>query len=356
MNVGNKRKFTQPRVQLFDTIMKVPYFIFILPWISKALDHEHHPGELTFFVPSFKPAASVAVSLFQGHFRYGLQGYSTQETRQALVDHHQHLMKVRLDFAWISSANIEYQQALASILFLSNIHAQVLGVHSLSKKLEPESQVEDWCNHVLNGSSSSAPDLVQSLAALNQIIQGLNTKHGISILGPFKEHAQPEQDRSVCQQVHQYRDYLTGLQIQGYALLSTCFNVQLKHDIVHVLTKVGHDRLMQQQRVLGGYYNDWYEYGKASCSYQIRLLRNQSQCLTVVPDEPQLFNDYLMPKIDYCKPGDDPLEGQQWIYNKVSWQLVTRSNQSQCLQKLFDGYNVGNPIVLKECHRHPAQV
>jgi hypothetical protein len=51
-----------------------------------------------------------------------------------------------------------------------------------------------------------------------------------------------------------------------------------------------------------------------------------------------------------------PDEKSQWIYNKVAWQIVPRRNQSQCLQKLFDGYNVGNPIVLKQCHRHVAQV
>ena len=51
-----------------------------------------------------------------------------------------------------------------------------------------------------------------------------------------------------------------------------------------------------------------------------------------------------------------PDEKSQWIYNKVAWQIVPRRNQSQCLQKLFDGYNVGNPIVLKQCHRHIAQV
>ena len=51
-----------------------------------------------------------------------------------------------------------------------------------------------------------------------------------------------------------------------------------------------------------------------------------------------------------------PEENSQWIYNQISWQIVPRKNQSQCLQKLFDTYNVGNPIVLKQCHRHGAQV
>ena len=51
----------------------------------------------------------------------------------------------------------------------------------------------------------------------------------------------------------------------------------------------------------------------------------------------------------------DPHANEQWIYNKVSWQIVPRSNQSMCVQKLFNGYNAGTPIVLKPCHRHQTQ-
>ena len=46
-----------------------------------------------------------------------------------------------------------------------------------------------------------------------------------------------------------------------------------------------------------------------------------------------------------------PEENEQWIYNEVSWQIVPRTNQTMCIQKLFDGYRVGNPIVLKPCQR-----
>ena len=46
-----------------------------------------------------------------------------------------------------------------------------------------------------------------------------------------------------------------------------------------------------------------------------------------------------------------PEENEQWIYNEVSWQIVQRTNQTMCIQKLFDGYRVGNPIVLKPCQR-----
>ena len=95
-----------------------------------------------------------------------------------------------------------------------------------------------------------------------------------------------------------FRDYLTGIQIHGYALVSTCLNYKKQHEIFHVLSKVGLDRLLQQETALGGYYNDWYHYGKASCSYQIQMLKQQDKCIRV-PDEQslELFNDYQNVKI-----------------------------------------------------------
>ena len=48
-----------------------------------------------------------------------------------------------------------------------------------------------------------------------------------------------------------------GVQVQGYALLSTCYNFKQNHDIVHVLAQVAMQRLKQQEKALGGYYNDW---------------------------------------------------------------------------------------------------
>ena len=58
------------------------------------------------------------------------------------------------------------------------------------------------------------------------------------------------------------KSYRLGIQIHGYALVSTCLNHQKQHEIFHVLSKVGLDRLLQQENALGGYYNDWYHYGK----------------------------------------------------------------------------------------------
>ena len=44
--------------------------------------------------------------------------------------------------------------------------------------------------------------------------------------------------------------------------VSTCLNYKKQHEIFHVLSKVGLDRLLKQENALGGYYNDWYHYGK----------------------------------------------------------------------------------------------
>ena len=44
--------------------------------------------------------------------------------------------------------------------------------------------------------------------------------------------------------------------------VSTCLNYNKQHEIFHVLSKVGLDRLLKQENALGGYYNDWYHYGK----------------------------------------------------------------------------------------------
>ena len=44
--------------------------------------------------------------------------------------------------------------------------------------------------------------------------------------------------------------------------VSTCLNYEKQHEIFHVLSKVGLDRLLKQENALGGYYNDWYHYGK----------------------------------------------------------------------------------------------
>ena len=99
-------------------------------------------------------------------------------------------MEDRLKFSWISSASPEYDQTLATVLFLANIHAKVLDIKSLSKELAPLDQVEYWCNRVLDNTESG---LIQSLAALNQIIQGLNTQQSISIVEVFRDYVTPNE-------------------------------------------------------------------------------------------------------------------------------------------------------------------
>ena len=60
--------------------------------------------------------------------RYGAAGYSETEVRQDMVDLDKHLQAERFKYAWISSANVEYEESLAQIHFLSNIHAKVLDI------------------------------------------------------------------------------------------------------------------------------------------------------------------------------------------------------------------------------------
>ena len=88
-------------------------------------------------------------------------------------------------FMYDSSANVEYEEALAQIHFLSNIHAKVLDIKLSSKEIVPENDAKYWLNLALNNSTSS---LIQSLAALNSIIQGLNTLNGISIVGVYSNN------------------------------------------------------------------------------------------------------------------------------------------------------------------------
>ena len=45
-----------------------------------------------------------------------------------MVDLDKHLQAERFKYAWISSANVEYEESLAQIHFLSNIHAKVLDI------------------------------------------------------------------------------------------------------------------------------------------------------------------------------------------------------------------------------------
>ena len=48
--------------------------------------------------------------------------------------------------------------------------------------------------------------------------KGLNTNQGVSIVEVYKEYVKPTETESKCQQVHNFRDFLTGIQIHGYAL------------------------------------------------------------------------------------------------------------------------------------------
>ena len=90
-------------------------------------------------------------------------------------------------------------------------------------------------------------------------MQGLNTLNGISIVGVFSEQVRPSKDegRPFCDQVHAFRDYLVGIQIQGYALVSTAFNYLDDHESVQKLLALALERLTQQEKVLGGRHNDW---------------------------------------------------------------------------------------------------
>ena len=38
----------------------------------------------------------------------------------------------------------------------------------------------------------------------------MNTNQGVSIVGVFKDYVQPTENESKCQQIHGFRDYLTG--------------------------------------------------------------------------------------------------------------------------------------------------
>ena len=281
-------------------------------------------------------------------YSYGQSGGSTLEIRKEMVKLNQHLMKDKLDYAWIDSASKEYSKAITRLLFMSSIHSSVLDVHSLRKEMEPSGEVEFWCNAVLETEDHG---LIQALETINQIVQGLNTFQATSILGVFKENAMPTSTSTVCQQVHAFRDYLMDIQIQGYALVSTCLNYNGSLAI-DPLVELGLKRLKQQEEILGGRFNDWYAYGKASCSYQIQQFGRQDHCIKVSSDDTvELFNDYSLVELKECDR-NRPAEDTQWIYNKVSWQIVPRNNQSLCLQKLFNGYNAGIPIVLKQCQQY----
>ena len=63
--------------------------------------------------------------------------------------------------------------------------------------------------------------------------------------------------QGICKQVHNYRDYLIASQIQGYAVLSTALNYANNHPTVHKLAEIGFERLKQQEKKLGGRFNDW---------------------------------------------------------------------------------------------------
>ena len=53
------------------------------------------------------------------------------------------------------------------------------------------------------------------------------------------------------------RDYLTGVQMQGYALLGAALNVRGHHQAVHALLDVAMERLKEQEKTMGGRFNDW---------------------------------------------------------------------------------------------------
>ena len=74
----------------------------------------------------FKDIIVCHLDIYYISFRYGAAGYSETEVRQEMVDLDKHLQSERFKYAWISSANVEYEESLAQIHFLSNIHAKVL--------------------------------------------------------------------------------------------------------------------------------------------------------------------------------------------------------------------------------------
>ena len=53
------------------------------------------------------------------------------------------------------------------------------------------------------------------------------------------------------------RDYLTGVQLQGYALLAAALNAEGHHGAVHALLDLGMQRFKEQENILGTRFNDW---------------------------------------------------------------------------------------------------
>ena len=106
---------------------------------------------------------------FFPEIRYGYPGSTEMEVRKEMFDLDAHLQSERFTYAWISSANAEYEEALTQIHFLSNIHAKVLDVKLSSKEIVPEEDANYWIDLVFNNSTSG---LTQSLATLNSVIQG----------------------------------------------------------------------------------------------------------------------------------------------------------------------------------------
>ena len=187
---------------------------------------------------------------------YGKKGQSLSEVRDELVGLDNFLQKERPKFTWISSASPEYSASLAQIHFAAHVHSNVLDIHQRTRELAPHSEVEAWVQTLVLNKSESG--LIQSLAALNQIIQGLNTLNGISIVGVFSEQVGPsEEGKPYCDQVHLFRDYLQGIQILGYSLLSAALNYLNDLESVQQLLDLALQRLKQQEEVLGGRYNDW---------------------------------------------------------------------------------------------------
>ena len=81
--------------------------------------------------------------------------------------------------------------------------------------------------------------------------------HGISIVGVYSANVQPTETESICKQVHNFRDYLIACQIQGYAILGAALNYIKQHAAVHQLLDLAYERLKQQEKALGGRFNDW---------------------------------------------------------------------------------------------------
>ena len=61
-------------------------------------------------------------------------------------------MKDRIKYTWISAANKEYDNAVAQVLFLSTVHSKIMHIKQLTKELWPKSEVDYWCNLVLDQS------------------------------------------------------------------------------------------------------------------------------------------------------------------------------------------------------------